>query len=242
MKRIALNTILLSFLLAMFVSPALAITITDGTFNNSDWSTTKVADTTPNNDASSNNYQASGGLPGEYRVTEHYWQVSGPNSVTIAFAHIYNPFSYDLATQGTLESVSYSFDAILSWDSPEWTQTRGYFFLIEQNSNYYVSQRTYADLNAGWQDVEGTLTADQFNLYGGSGNPDFSSTGAPLSFGYMTDNGGSYWAGTIWLSSGGGVDNFSFTTNAAPIPEPATMLLLGSGLVGLAGFRRKKNK
>jgi hypothetical protein len=27
--------------------------------------------------------------------------------------------------------------------------------------------------------------------------------------------------------------------NASPVPEPATMILLGSGLVGLIGFRRK---
>ena len=45
---------------------------------------------------------------------------------------------------------------------------------------------------------------------------------------------------TAATSAGGA--NFNNPGTPAPVPEPSTMLLLGTGLVGLAGFRRKFKK
>jgi hypothetical protein len=40
---------------------------------------------------------------------------------------------------------------------------------------------------------------------------------------------------------GWGLDNLSYETST-PVPEPTTILLFSSGLIGLAGFRRKYRK
>ena len=98
--------------------------------------------------------------------------------------------------------------------------------------NYYIDARWY-DLR-----VDADSTSGELDIYVNDYIYD------PLIFTYQTST--PYRTGLSGLWSGNEVgyfDNFRLTSDdIAPVPEPATMLLLASGLVGLAGMRRKFKK
>jgi hypothetical protein len=70
---------------------------------------------------------------------------------------------------------------------------------------------------------------------GSSGLPTLTVSGFGTIHGTLFDDTVGAW--DITANSAGGT--FSFSASSATVPEPLTLILLGSGLLGLAGLRRK---
>ena len=151
---------------------------------------------------------SSGGNPGAFRqVTESFDEL-------IIVSHWNDRFTYDPRTEGAISALDYSFDLlrVTALGTANWP-------LLVQDGNHYITGTSESNINdSNWTNhARSGLDPSAFvRIFGpGPARPDFSPSGAPLSFGYATSNTST----GPTLTTVSGIDNWSVTIIPLGVPS-----------------------
>ncbi|MBI3791042.1 MAG: PEP-CTERM sorting domain-containing protein [Gemmatimonadetes bacterium] len=183
-----------------------------------------------------------GGNPGSWWAISHY------DCGTLIGLGNLSTFSWNPFTQGAITSpITFAYDGLKVTGG-----AMAFEAFITQGGRSFMAPSSYglAWQGLGWTALGGTVSTGDWcevgTIWGPpnsyqclGGVPDFSSTGGTIGFGVMSLNSGSY-------GQAGGLDNFSVDfQSAAPstvAPEPASIALVASGLVGIGFVGRRRRR
>lgn len=157
-------------------------------------------------------------------------------------------FTWDPAVQGALGEVSFANDRYIDGGDAFINLNLVAFSraLVVQGGQVYVAPFVDSvQLRQAWYTSSALLQADDFvaldfatGATDAARHPDFSASGGVLQFGFasrlqLDSNGSPYALNAVFR-----YDNLTLDLAAAPVPEPATALLLLAGVATLLGARR----
>jgi hypothetical protein len=246
-KRISQCT--LTSILGLIAAAAAADqTFSDGTFNDADWTHVKLFDSSPIPRVLTASQSISGGNPGTFQLL-----TQDRGNLGLGYAHLMAGAIYSPTVSGAIDRLSFSYDVQSFITVPGGGGFASFSPLLLQNGTYYtlsidgsITLEDHAQIGSWvhWvhprllpPDPPGLFAADFIRSGAGPFHPDFSASGAPIQFGYFTDN--------LFIETGSGqfaagIDNWSVIVTTQPVPEPSILTLLFCGLVPCLIFGRQR--
>jgi hypothetical protein len=170
------------------------------------------------------------GFIGEAQGMDNYFALLGKNT-TDGKSQLRQDFDVTGFTSFEI-SFNWAFDY---WDNSRYAQDS--FLSLVRQDGAPAKTITMLDLQTqgnGFWSPDGGLAHGTFSEI--IDLSDYTTSDARLIFRLIEESDSSWWTGTASMA---GIDNI-VVTGVAPVPEPGTVFLLGSGLLGLVVYGRKR--